>query len=334
MPLNSDIQNEMHQALKEGDSDRVRTLRLLLSKLKEKTIETGGKLSESDSLKVLQTAAKQRREAIELYLKGGREDLVNQEKTELRIIEQYLPSQLNEDEMRKIIATVIEEIGAVGAAHHEAHVAAGGTARPPEELLEHPPKGRHAGARGDEQVVVLVGLPRQQERPAGWAGELDIAAHGRIAEVVAAGSDVQAVIVRMLALAIGRVLGEVTFDGHGQDVALPVLPPGRTRDRVQPDLVRPAAVVQTRCDHPEGLADLDPSGEHRARHIHRDVPHEARGLAVHAEFAAEEVTGHRALAAGQVHLHFDELWVVVRVTGGCPRCHDALYKRRLSAAAG
>jgi hypothetical protein len=112
MPLNSDIQNEMHQALKEGDSDRVRTLRLLLSKLKEKTIETGGKLSESDSLKVLQTAAKQRREAIELYLKGGREDLVNQEKTELRIIEQYLPSQLNEDEMRKIIATVIEEIGA------------------------------------------------------------------------------------------------------------------------------------------------------------------------------------------------------------------------------
>ena len=112
MPLNSDIQNEMHQALKEGDSDRVRTLRLLLSKLKEKTIETGGKLSESDSLKVLQTAAKQRREAIELYLKGGREDLVNQEKTELRIIEQYLPSQMNEDEMRKIIATVIEEIGA------------------------------------------------------------------------------------------------------------------------------------------------------------------------------------------------------------------------------
>ena len=112
MPLNSDIQNEMHKALKEGDSDRVRTLRLLLSKLKEKTIETGGKLSESDSLKVLQTAAKQRREAIELYLKGGREDLVNQEKTELRIIEQYLPSQMNEDEMRKIIATVIEEIGA------------------------------------------------------------------------------------------------------------------------------------------------------------------------------------------------------------------------------
>jgi|TARA_B100001964_G_C13815835_1_gene415081 hypothetical protein len=112
MPLNSDIQNEMHQALKEGDSDRVRTLRLLLSKLKEKTIETGGKLSESDSLKVLQTAAKQRREAIELYLKGGREDLVHQEKTELRIIEQYLPSQMNEDEMRKIIATVIEEIGA------------------------------------------------------------------------------------------------------------------------------------------------------------------------------------------------------------------------------
>jgi hypothetical protein len=112
MPLNSDIQNEMHKALKEGDSDRVRTLRLLLSKLKEKTIETGGKLSESDSLKVLQTAAKQRREAIELYLKGGREDLVHQEKTELRIIEQYLPSQMNEDEMRKIIATVIEEIGA------------------------------------------------------------------------------------------------------------------------------------------------------------------------------------------------------------------------------
>ena len=95
MPLNSDIQKEMHQALKEGDSDRVRTLRLLLSKLKNKSIETGGKLTESDSLKVLQTAAKQRREAIELYLKGDRDDLVNQEKAELRIIEEYLPSQLN-----------------------------------------------------------------------------------------------------------------------------------------------------------------------------------------------------------------------------------------------
>ena len=116
MPLNSDIQKEMHQALKEGDSDRVRTLRLLLSKLKNKSIETGGKLTESDSLKVLQTAAKQRREAIELYLKGDRDDLVNQEKTELRIIEEYLPSQLNEDEMRKIIAAVIEEIGTASIA--------------------------------------------------------------------------------------------------------------------------------------------------------------------------------------------------------------------------
>ncbi|HIC51413.1 MAG TPA: GatB/YqeY domain-containing protein, partial [Candidatus Marinimicrobia bacterium] len=87
-----------------------------LSKLKDKSIETGGKLTESDSLKVLQTAAKQRREAIELYLKGDRDDLVNQEKAELRIIEEYLPSQLNEDEMRKIIAAVIEEIGTASIA--------------------------------------------------------------------------------------------------------------------------------------------------------------------------------------------------------------------------
>ena len=112
MPLNIDIRNAMQTALKQGAKDRVRTLRLLLSKLKEKSIATGEDLTDAESLKVLQTAAKQRREAIEQYLKGGREDLVRQEEIELKIIEEYLPSQLNEDDMRKIIVAVIEDMGA------------------------------------------------------------------------------------------------------------------------------------------------------------------------------------------------------------------------------
>lgn len=116
MPLYDDIQKAVQYALKEKDADRVRTLRTLLAKLKEKSIETGGDLSKDEVLKVLQTAAKQRREAIEQYLQGRRDDLVRQEEAELKIIEEYLPEQLSEDEMRKIVADVVDETGATSMA--------------------------------------------------------------------------------------------------------------------------------------------------------------------------------------------------------------------------
>lgn len=116
MPLYNNIQTAIQHALKEKDVDRVRTLRTLLAKLKERSIATGEDLSEGEALKVLQTAAKQRREAIELYKQGKRGDLVQQEKIELKIIEEYLPQQLSTNEMREIIQAVIAETGATSMA--------------------------------------------------------------------------------------------------------------------------------------------------------------------------------------------------------------------------
>jgi len=102
----------MQQALKAHDRDRVRTLRTLLAKLKEGTIAKGDELSEQEELKVLQTASKQRKEAIDLYRKGGRNDLVEAESNELSIIESYLPKQLSREELISIVDNVIKETDA------------------------------------------------------------------------------------------------------------------------------------------------------------------------------------------------------------------------------
>ncbi len=102
----------MQNSLRAGDRDSVRTLRTLLAKLKEGMIAKGSDLSEDEESRVLQKAASQRREAIELYRNGGREDLATAELSELVIIESYLPEQLTPDELATIVDEVIQESGA------------------------------------------------------------------------------------------------------------------------------------------------------------------------------------------------------------------------------
>ena len=102
----------MQAAMKAGDSDRVRTLRTVLAKLKEREIERGGELSERELTKVLQTAAKQRKEAADMYSNGGRTELADAELKELAIIEEYLPKQLSEEQVALMIDAAIEETGA------------------------------------------------------------------------------------------------------------------------------------------------------------------------------------------------------------------------------
>ena len=98
--------------MKSGDSDRVRTLRTLLAKLKEREIEKGDELSEGELTKVLQTAAKQRKEAADMYTDGGRTELADAEMKELAIIEEYLPEQLSEDDVAAMVDEAISETGA------------------------------------------------------------------------------------------------------------------------------------------------------------------------------------------------------------------------------
>ena len=108
------IRSEMTTAMRERDTQRRDTLRLLIAALDNARIAAGRELSDDDAVVALQREAKQRRESIEEYRKGSRDDLAEAEQAELVIIEAYLPSQLGEDELRAMAREVIAESGASG----------------------------------------------------------------------------------------------------------------------------------------------------------------------------------------------------------------------------
>jgi hypothetical protein len=114
--LRDDINNTLKDAMKARDERRVSTLRLMNAAIKDKDIEARGlgkpALSDEDLLAVFQKMVKQRQESAELYDKGGRQDLVDQEKAEIEIITAYLPKQMSEDEMKAAIAAAVQEAGA------------------------------------------------------------------------------------------------------------------------------------------------------------------------------------------------------------------------------
>ena len=105
------IEIDLKDALKNQDKAKVGVLRILISKCKNKSIATGKPLEDSEVMKVLQTAAKQHKESIKLYKQGERKDLVDQETSELNIVEAYLPSMMTEDEIKSIVLSVIEATG-------------------------------------------------------------------------------------------------------------------------------------------------------------------------------------------------------------------------------
>ena len=106
------IEKDMMEALKNKDRAKAGALRLLISKCKNKAIEIGHELSDSEVIKVLQSAAKQHKESIRMYKDGNRDDLVEAEIYELRIVESYLPSMMKEEEVRTLVKKVIAQVGA------------------------------------------------------------------------------------------------------------------------------------------------------------------------------------------------------------------------------
>jgi hypothetical protein len=106
------IQNDMKTALKSGEKVKANTLRLLISKLKNKAIEVGSSLDDKQILQVIQRTAKQHKESIRMYKDGNREDLVEQEQAELDIVERYLPSMMSEEEVNIVVESIIQETGA------------------------------------------------------------------------------------------------------------------------------------------------------------------------------------------------------------------------------
>ena len=116
--LREEINNALKTAMKAQDARHVSTLRLINSALKNADIEARGAgkppLADDELLSLLQKMIKQRHESDELYEKGGRAELAQQEREEIAIIAAYLPKQMSEDEAKAAIAQVIKETGAAG----------------------------------------------------------------------------------------------------------------------------------------------------------------------------------------------------------------------------
>lgn len=106
------IQGDLTAAMKEKNELRLSVLRMIKSALKLKEIEKVRPLDDMESLQVLQTLVKQRRESIDQFTKGGRRDLADKEALEIAIIEKYLPAAPTDAEMQRAIDGAIAESGA------------------------------------------------------------------------------------------------------------------------------------------------------------------------------------------------------------------------------
>jgi uncharacterized protein YqeY len=109
MGLEEQLLQDMKSALKSGDKPTLETIRMLRAQLKNKYIEKGEDLSETEVVDVLSKEAKKRKESIDMYKQGERDDLADKESRELEIINSYLPKFLSEDEVEKIIRCAIDE---------------------------------------------------------------------------------------------------------------------------------------------------------------------------------------------------------------------------------
>ena len=111
METRTQIDSDLKDALKSGDKTRTATLRGLKSAIKYAEIEAGDTLDDKGVLAVVAKQAKQRRDSIAEFNKASRTDLVEQEAAELAILEQYLPAQMSEDEIRAKAQATITDLG-------------------------------------------------------------------------------------------------------------------------------------------------------------------------------------------------------------------------------
>ncbi|MCH7674678.1 GatB/YqeY domain-containing protein [candidate division KSB1 bacterium] len=112
MEIQNRLSEDLKTAMKAKEKIKVETIRMVRAQLKDFQIAKRDELNEEDEISVLINAAKKRKEALELYEKSDRQDLIEQEKQELEIISAYLPAQLSKEEVEKVVLKVIEEVGA------------------------------------------------------------------------------------------------------------------------------------------------------------------------------------------------------------------------------
>ena len=116
MSLQSKIETKLNEALKNKDKKTYSTLRLVVAAIKDtliaKKLKDKQTLSDNDLISLLKKMVKQRNDSCEAYKKGGRNELVENEMSEIKIINEFLPKQLNEEETKKICLDTIKTVGA------------------------------------------------------------------------------------------------------------------------------------------------------------------------------------------------------------------------------
>jgi hypothetical protein len=112
MSLLKRLDEDLKAAMKRSDAISVSSLRMAKAAIKNVQIDKGRELSDEEILSVLLSMAKQRRESIEQFLRGGREELAEKERQELAVLQSYMPAQLSPDEIEQLIVQAIQESSA------------------------------------------------------------------------------------------------------------------------------------------------------------------------------------------------------------------------------
>lgn len=112
MSLDQTLLNDMKQAMKNKDKETVSVIRMLRSALQNEAIKKSGSLSEEDELAVLSRELKQRKDSLQAFDKADRHDLVEKLEFEIKVLQNYLPKQLTNEELEQIIQETINEVGA------------------------------------------------------------------------------------------------------------------------------------------------------------------------------------------------------------------------------
>lgn len=114
MDFDDVLKREMAAAAKAQDKLRLSAVRLIKTALHNREIDLKRKLNETEVLQLLSTMVKQRKDSIDQFRKGGREDLAEKEESEVKVIMEFMPRQMSEEEIAKEIEQVIQQVGATG----------------------------------------------------------------------------------------------------------------------------------------------------------------------------------------------------------------------------
>ena len=116
MPLRDQINNDLREAMRAGDARKRDAIRLLTAACKQKEVDERKTLADADVVAIIDKMIKQRRDSIEQFEKGGRQDLADTEKFEMSVLLAYMPQALSEAEIAEAVAASIQESGATGPA--------------------------------------------------------------------------------------------------------------------------------------------------------------------------------------------------------------------------